>query len=84
MSGRGSLTVNRGTSVDTRSDVDSPICIKKADGSVHDVHCEEVYGEDVTVQPFHVAADLIGPETGYSLCTACLGSEAFRRVLEGE
>lgn len=84
MSSRGSLTFSRGVSVDTRSDVDSPVCMKKEDGSIHDIHCDAVEGAEVTVIPFHELKDYVGEDTGYSLCTSCLGSDEFLRVVKGD
>lgn len=84
MSSRGSISFSRGVSVDTRTSVDSPICMKHQDGTLHDVHCDAVAGEEVTVIPFNEAKDMVGEDTGHSLCTSCLGSDEFLRVIKGD
>lgn len=80
MSGRGSLSINRGTTVNTHSDVDSPICVKKVDGTLHDIHCKSVVNAEVIVKTFREARDMIGEDTGWSICTDCLGSDEFQRI----
>lgn len=84
MSSRGSISFSRGVSVDTRSSVDSPVCMKQEDGTIHDIHCDSVEGAEVTVLTFARAKDMVEGDTGYSLCTACLGSDEFLRVIKSD